>query len=98
MESFFATFLNLMRMEWHPILHYRRVDSFRKLREYGIEPHYCYRVQWRELLREEHTLWRIHGTAPHCSYDEQWDGLQAVDYLTDAMLDPMIDQLMFEVV
>jgi 3'-phosphoadenosine 5'-phosphosulfate sulfotransferase (PAPS reductase)/FAD synthetase len=84
--------------EWHPILHYRRVDSFRKLREHGIEPHYCYRVQWRELLREEHTLWRIHGTAPHCSYDEQWDGLQAVDYLTDAMLDPMIDQLMFEVV
>lgn len=85
-------------LEWHPILHYRRVDSFRKLREYGIEPHYCYRVQWRELLREEHVLWRVQGIVPHSSYEGQWDGLQEVAYLSDAVLDPMIDQLFYEAI
>ena len=84
-------------LEWHPILGFRRIDSFRKLREYAIEPHYCYRVQWRELLREEHALWRMQGIAPHTSYQGQWDGLREVDHLSDAILDPMIDQLMFEV-
>ncbi len=82
-------------LEWHPILCYRRIDSFRKLREYGIEPHYCYRVQWRELLREEHALWRHQGVAPHISYEGQWDGLQDVEYLMDAILDPIIDQLYY---
>jgi 3'-phosphoadenosine 5'-phosphosulfate sulfotransferase (PAPS reductase)/FAD synthetase len=84
-------------LEWHPILDFRRIDSFRKLRESGIEPHYCYRVQWRELLREEHALWRAQGIVPHASYQGQWDGLREVDRLSDAILDPMIDQLMFEV-
>lgn len=31
--------------EWRPILDYRRIDVFRKLQEYGIEPHYCYKAQ-----------------------------------------------------
>ena len=31
--------------EWRPILDFRRIDVFRKLQEYGIEPHYCYKVQ-----------------------------------------------------
>ena len=84
-------------LEWHPILGFRRIDSFRKLREYAIEPHYCYRVQWRELLREEHALWRAQEIAPHASYQGQWDGLREVDYLSDAIVDPMIDELMFEV-
>ncbi len=84
-------------LEWHPILRYWRIDSFRKLRERSIDPHYCYRVQWRELLREEHALWRIQGIPPHSSYDGQWDGLREVEHLPDAILDPMIDRLMFEV-
>ncbi len=84
-------------LEWHTILRYRRIDSFRKLREHSIDPHYCYRVQWRELLREEHALWRIQGIPPHSSYDGQWDGLREVERLPDIILDPMIDRLMFEV-
>lgn len=84
-------------LEWHPILRYRRIDSFRKLREYDIEPHYCYRVQWRELLREEHALWRAQGIVPHASYEGQWDGLQEIEELPDATLDPIIDQLFYEV-
>jgi 3'-phosphoadenosine 5'-phosphosulfate sulfotransferase (PAPS reductase)/FAD synthetase len=83
-------------LEWHPILHYRRIDSFRKLREYSIEPHYCYRVQWGELLREEHALWRMHGIIPHASYEGQWDGLQEIAFLSDAVLDPIIDTLFYE--
>ncbi|MBA2681126.1 MAG: phosphoadenosine phosphosulfate reductase [Ktedonobacteraceae bacterium] len=84
-------------MEWHPILGYRRIDSFRKLRENGIEPHYCYRVQWRELLREEHEIWRLQDAVPHCSYEGQWNGLREVEYLSDAILNPMIDEILFEV-
>jgi hypothetical protein len=84
-------------LEWHPILHYRRIDSFCKLREYSIEPHYCYRVQWRELLREEHALWLAQGIVPHASYQGQWDGLREVDHLSDATLDPIIDRLFYEV-
>lgn len=84
-------------LEWHPILAYRRVDSFRALRERGIAPHYCYRVQWRELLREEHVIWRIRNTAPHSSYAGQWEGLAELESLPDAALDSMIDHLMYEV-
>ena len=84
-------------MEWHPILSYRRIDSFRKLRENNIEPHYCYRAQWRELLREEHAIWRTQNVPPHCSYEDQWDGLLEVSELPDAALDSMINKLMFEV-
>src|SRR5579885_223005 len=84
-------------LEWHPILAFRRIDSFRKLREYSIEPHYCYRVQWRELLREEHTLWRTQERVPHASYPGQWAGLRELDSLSDAIIDPVIDRLMFEV-
>ena len=32
-------------LEWRPILDYRRMDVFRKMRAYGIEPHYCYKAQ-----------------------------------------------------
>lgn len=32
-------------LEWRPVLTYRRIDVFRKMRQYGIEPHYCYKVQ-----------------------------------------------------
>jgi hypothetical protein len=84
-------------LEWHPILQYRRIDSFRALREHHIEPHYCYRVQWRELLREEHALWRIQGITPHVSYEGQWDRLCEVEFLPDKVLDSMIDRLLFEV-
>jgi 3'-phosphoadenosine 5'-phosphosulfate sulfotransferase (PAPS reductase)/FAD synthetase len=84
-------------LEWHPILDYRRIDSFRKLRENNIEPHYCYRAQWRELLREEHTRFRTQNIPPHCSYEGQWNGLYSVEHLTDAILDPMINEIMYEV-
>jgi 3'-phosphoadenosine 5'-phosphosulfate sulfotransferase (PAPS reductase)/FAD synthetase len=37
---------NLLHLtEYRPILDYRRIDVFRKAREYGIEPHYCYKAQ-----------------------------------------------------
>jgi 3'-phosphoadenosine 5'-phosphosulfate sulfotransferase (PAPS reductase)/FAD synthetase len=32
-------------LEWRPVLTWRRIDVFRKLRSYGIEPHYCYKAQ-----------------------------------------------------
>lgn len=32
-------------LEWRPILDYRCMDVFRKMRAYGIEPHYCYKAQ-----------------------------------------------------
>ncbi len=32
-------------MEWRPVLEWRRIDVFRKMRDYGIEPHYCYKAQ-----------------------------------------------------
>jgi 3'-phosphoadenosine 5'-phosphosulfate sulfotransferase (PAPS reductase)/FAD synthetase len=32
-------------LEWRPVLDYRRIDVFRKMRDYGIEPHYCYKAQ-----------------------------------------------------
>lgn len=32
-------------LEWHPILHYRRIEVFRGLRAAGIEPHPCYKLQ-----------------------------------------------------
>lgn len=84
-------------LEWHPILDYRRLDSFRALRTHGIEPHYCYKAQWRELLREEHLLWRTQGVRPHVSYPGQWDGLYEHETLADTIVDPMIEHLMFEV-
>jgi len=31
--------------EYRPILDYRRIDVFRKLQQYGIDPHYCYKTQ-----------------------------------------------------
>jgi 3'-phosphoadenosine 5'-phosphosulfate sulfotransferase (PAPS reductase)/FAD synthetase len=31
--------------EWRPVLDYRRIDVFRKMRDYGIDPHYCYKAQ-----------------------------------------------------
>lgn len=31
--------------EWHPILAYRRVDSFYAGQLLGVEPHYCYKLQ-----------------------------------------------------
>jgi len=31
--------------EWRPVLSYRRIDVFRKMRDAGIEPHYCYAAQ-----------------------------------------------------
>lgn len=31
--------------EYRPILDYRRIDVFRKLQQYDIEPHYCYMAQ-----------------------------------------------------
>lgn len=31
--------------EYRPILHYRRVEVFRAMRDSGIEPHYCYKAQ-----------------------------------------------------
>lgn len=31
--------------EWRPVLGLRRIDVFCKMREYGIEPHYCYKAQ-----------------------------------------------------
>lgn len=37
---------SLPRMtEYRPILDYRRIEVFRKLRQHGIEPHYCYKAQ-----------------------------------------------------
>ncbi len=84
-------------LEWHPILRYRRIDAFRKLREYDIEPHYCYRVQWRELLREEHALWRTQEIMPHVSFEGQWNDLHDIAYLSDAILDPIIDTLFYDV-
>jgi 3'-phosphoadenosine 5'-phosphosulfate sulfotransferase (PAPS reductase)/FAD synthetase len=32
-------------IEWRPVLEWRRIDVFRKMREYHIEPHYCYKAQ-----------------------------------------------------
>lgn len=32
-------------LEWRPVLSYRRIDVFQKMRAYGIEPHYCYHLQ-----------------------------------------------------
>jgi len=31
--------------EYRPILHYRRIEVFRAMRDAGIEPHYCYKAQ-----------------------------------------------------
>jgi 3'-phosphoadenosine 5'-phosphosulfate sulfotransferase (PAPS reductase)/FAD synthetase len=84
-------------LEYRPILDYRRIDSFRALRQYDIVPHYCYKLQWQGLLRRQHRRWREEGKEPHCSYPGQWDGLERVGELTDEVLDPMIDSLMFEV-
>jgi 3'-phosphoadenosine 5'-phosphosulfate sulfotransferase (PAPS reductase)/FAD synthetase len=32
-------------LEWRPVLALRRIEVFRKMRAYGIEPHYCYKAQ-----------------------------------------------------
>ena len=84
-------------LEWRPVLHYRRIDAFRKLREYGIEPHPCYRLQWRALLRRRHQRWREENVAPRAEYPGQWEGLYHVEHLSDQLLDPMVDTLMMEV-
>jgi 3'-phosphoadenosine 5'-phosphosulfate sulfotransferase (PAPS reductase)/FAD synthetase len=84
-------------LEWRPILGYRRIDAYRALRNAGIDPHYCYRVQWRGMLRRAHQRWRQEGIPPHTSYPGQWDGLDRLDALEDAILDPMIETLMYEV-
>ncbi|GHO88045.1 phosphoadenosine phosphosulfate reductase family protein [Dictyobacter formicarum] len=31
--------------EWRPVLSFRRIDVFRKMRDYQIKPHYCYKAQ-----------------------------------------------------
>jgi 3'-phosphoadenosine 5'-phosphosulfate sulfotransferase (PAPS reductase)/FAD synthetase len=84
-------------LEWRPILSYRRIDAYRALRNAGIVPHYCYRVQWRGMLRREHLRWRQKGIPPHTSYPGQWDGLDRRNTLDNAILDPMIEMLMYEV-
>ena len=84
-------------LEWRPVIHYRRIDAFRKLREYGLEPHPCYRLQWRALLRLRHERWRLAGVQPRTEYPGQWDNLLPLAYLPDEILDPMIDTLMLDV-
>lgn len=83
-------------LEWRPLLSYRRIDSYRALREARIEPHGCYKLQWRGLLRIQHKRWLKQGVAPRVSYPGQWDGLAQVEVLSDQVLDPMIDYLMYE--
>lgn len=83
-------------LEWRPILDYRRRDAFRALRQYGIEPHECYKLQWRGMLRRQHQRWR-EGKEPHSSYPGQWEGLAHLDALSDHLLDEMIETLMYEV-
>jgi 3'-phosphoadenosine 5'-phosphosulfate sulfotransferase (PAPS reductase)/FAD synthetase len=45
--------------EYRPILDYRRIDVFRKSREYGIEPHYCYKAQG--MTDEDMYEWDVEG-------------------------------------
>lgn len=35
--------------EWRPVLSWRRIEVFRKMRQHGIEPHYCYEAQGMTL-------------------------------------------------
>jgi 3'-phosphoadenosine 5'-phosphosulfate sulfotransferase (PAPS reductase)/FAD synthetase len=84
-------------LEFRPILALRRIEVFNAVREAGIELHYCYDLQWRALLREEHRRWREQGTAPHASYEDQWEGLQAALSLSDERLDAMIEHLKYHV-
>lgn len=83
-------------LEWRPVLSYRRIDAFRKLRAYGLEPHPCYRLQWRALLRLRHERWRLEEKVPRADYPGQWDGLRQLDTLSDELLDPMIDRLLLD--
>jgi len=84
-------------LEWRPILQYRRIDAFRASRQYGIEPHPCYKLQWRGILRRQHRRWLQDGTPPRASYPGQWEGLDQVEDLSHLALDTMIDTLMYEV-
>jgi 3'-phosphoadenosine 5'-phosphosulfate sulfotransferase (PAPS reductase)/FAD synthetase len=46
-------------LEWRPVLDYRRIEIFRKMRDYSIEPHYCYQAQ---------------GMTEHQMYEEDQEG------------------------
>ena len=83
-------------LEYHPILDARRIDSFRALKEHGIDPHYCYKAQWRELLLNQQRRWEREDVHPHTSYAGQWDGLK-YKKLEEEALDLMIEKLMYEV-
>ena len=58
---------------WHPILHLSRREVFRGLRELGLEPHYCYALQWRSQgLSEAEIEWEMYESenekgGPRCS-------------------------------
>jgi 3'-phosphoadenosine 5'-phosphosulfate sulfotransferase (PAPS reductase)/FAD synthetase len=84
-------------LEWRPILHYRRIDAFRASRQWGIEPHPCYKLQWRGILRRQHLRWLQEGIPPRASYPGQWEGLDQVEELSIQVLDAMIDTQMYEV-
>lgn len=43
--------------EYRPILHFRRIDVFRAMRDASIEPHYCYKAQGmtdQQMYEEDH--------------------------------------------
>lgn len=84
-------------VEFRPILALRRIEVFNAVREAGIALHPCYDLQWRALLREEHRRWREQGIAPRVSYEEQWQELQTVATLSDALLDAMVEHLKYHV-
>jgi 3'-phosphoadenosine 5'-phosphosulfate sulfotransferase (PAPS reductase)/FAD synthetase len=83
--------------EFRPVLALRRIEVFRIIREAGLSLHYCYALQWKRLLQEDHRKWRNEGIVPRISYEGQWDGLDQVELLSNAILDPIIERLMYEV-
>lgn len=51
-------------LEYRPILGYRRIEAFRKLREYGVSPHYAYFAQGMT----EHQMYELDEEGgPRCS-------------------------------
>ncbi len=51
-------------LEYRPILDYRRIEAFRKLRQYGITPHYAYFAQGMT----EHQMFELdEESGPRCS-------------------------------
>jgi 3'-phosphoadenosine 5'-phosphosulfate sulfotransferase (PAPS reductase)/FAD synthetase len=51
-------------LEFRPILDYRRIDCFLKLRQYGIQPHYAYSAQGMT----EHQMYEVDEEGgPRCS-------------------------------